>query len=322
MRRIAVLTSGGDAPGMNAGIRAVARCAVAQGVEVVGIWHGFQGLCDGDLVPLDARAVSNILQRGGTVLDTRRCEEFRYASGRARALEFLEREGIEELVVIGGEGSFRGAVALAEQGPIKVVGVPGTIDNDVYGTDYTIGFDTAVNTAVEAIDRIRDTAEALDRPFFVEVMGRTAGFIALEVGIASGAEDILISETQTDLEQIYQHLEANLRKGKKSSIIVVAEGDETGGAFRIAAEVGARVGLEYRVVILGHIQRGGPPTARDRVLASKLGVSAVEYLLEGREGHMVGEVAGKITFTPLADTYSHGKNLDNYLLRMVRILAT
>jgi 6-phosphofructokinase 1 len=321
MRKIAVLTSGGDAPGMNACIRAVVRTAEVRGIVVVGIGHGFRGLMEEDVIPLDARAVAHILQRGGTILDAGRCEEFKEVSGRARALEFLDGESIEGLVVIGGDGSFRGAVALAEEGSVKVVGVPATIDNDIYGTDYCIGFDTAVNTALEAIDRIRDTAEAVDRPFFVEVMGHTTGFIALEVGIAGGAEEVLVPETRTDVQQVCYHLDENFTKGKKSSIIVVAEGDETGGAFRVAAEVGECMGRDYRVVILGHIQRGGSPTARDRVLASKLGVAAVEYLLEGKGGDMVGEVNNQIAITPLPETYSRHKELDSNLLRLVRILA-
>lgn len=321
MQKIGVLTSGGDAPGMNACIRAIVRNAIWHKVEVVGIRCGYSGLLNGDLVELDRRAVSNTIQSGGTILETSRCEEFKTVAGRERGLQVLKEEGIEGLITIGGDGTFQGAAAIAEEGQIKVVGVPGTIDNDVYGSDYAIGFDTAVNTALEAIDRIRDTAVSLERLFFVEVMGRRSGFIALEVGLAGGAEEILIPEVETDTERLYRTLEQSFRRGKRSAIVVVAEGDEAGGAFAVARQVGEKLGIDYRVCILGHVQRGGRPTARDRIIASKLGAAAVEALLNGKEGHMVGEMKGEIVHTPLQDTWSKVKELDGYLMHLMRILA-
>ncbi len=322
LKRIGVLTSGGDAPGMNACIRAVVRCGLSRKLEVVGIRRGYAGLLEGDLVKLHARAVANIIQRGGTILETARCEEMKTAEGIKKAVQNLHREGIEGLITIGGGGTFRGALALAKAGGIKVIGVPGTIDNDVYGTDYAIGFDTAINTALSAIDKIRDTAGSLQRPFFIEVMGRDRGFIALDVGIAGGAEDILIPETETKIEELCHTIKQDFAKGKKSSIVVVAEGDEAGGAVDVAKQVGSRLGVDYRVCVLGHIQRGGSPTARDRILASKLGAAAVDALVAGKSGYMVGELEGKITFTPLRETWEKRKELDNNLLQLVKVLAT
>ena len=321
MQKIGVLTSGGDAPGMNACIRAVVRNAVSRGVEVMGIRRGYGGLLDGDMVHLPPRAVANIVQRGGAFLETSRCEEFKTAEGREKALQVLQQEGVEGLVVIGGEGSLRGAAALAEEGNIEVIGIPATIDNDIYGTDYAIGFDTAVNTALEAIDRIRDTAETLVRPFFIEVMGRRSGFIALEVGLACGAEEILIPEVKISIEELCQELGRSFNKGKRSCIIVVAENSSLRGASQVAQQVWERLKIDYRVCILGHIQRGGSPTARDRVLASKLGATAVDALLNGKWGHMVGEVNGEIVYTPLPEVWSKSKELDGYLLRLVKVLA-
>jgi 6-phosphofructokinase 1 len=239
-----------------------------------------------------------------------------------KAVEVLHKEGIEGLITLGGDGTFRGARELSDRSGVKVMGVPATIDNDVYGTDQSIGFDTAVNTALECIDKIRDTAESLQRPFFIEVMGKNRGFIALEVGVGGGAELVLVPETKTVIEKICRQIRQNIKRGKKSSIIVVAEGDEAGGVFRIAQQVWERLGIEYRVCVLGHVQRGGSPTAQDRVLGSKLGVAAVEALISGKGGCMVGEVKGEITFTPLEDTWQKVKPLDNYLLRLVPLLAT
>lgn len=321
LKKIGVLTSGGDAPGMNACIRAVVRCGVKHKLEVVGIRRGYAGLLEGDLVRLDARAVANIIQRGGTILETARCEEMKTVEGLKKAVAILQQEGIEGLITIGGGGTFRGAAALAEVGGIKVIGIPGTIDNDVYGTDYAIGFDTAINTALDAIDKIRDTAGSLQRPFFIEVMGRDRGFIALDVGIAGGAESILMPEAETKIEELCLDMRRNFRRGKKSYIVIVAEGDEAGGVFPIAQQVWERLRLDYRVCVLGHIQRGGSPTARDRILASKLGAAAVDALAGGKTGYIVGELKGKITFTPLRETWEKRKELDSNLLQLTKILA-
>jgi 6-phosphofructokinase 1 len=321
MKKIGVLTSGGDAPGMNACLRAVVRCGVSCKLEIVGIRRGYCGILDEDFVKLGNRSVSNIIQRGGTILGTARCEEMKTKEGIRKANEVLKRQGIEGLITIGGDGTFRGATALSRAGKVKVIGIPGTIDNDVYGTDYTIGFDTAVNTALDAIDKIRDTAGSLQRPFFVEVMGKCRGFIALEVGIAGGAENILIPEVETKAEQLSLNIRRNFKKGKKSSIVIVAEGDDAGGAFSIAQQVWERLKLEYRICVLGHVQRGGSPTARDRVLATKLGAAAVDALARGMSGYMVGESNGQITLTPLPETWKKRKGLDSNLLRLVKVLA-
>jgi len=321
MKKIGVLTSGGDAPGMNACIRAVVRCGVSYGLDIVGVRRGYCGILEEDFIKLDSRSVANIIYRGGTFLETARCEEMKTKEGIRKANEILKREGIEGLITIGGDGTFRGAVALAEAGNVKVIGIPGTIDNDVYGTDNAIGFDTAINTALDAIDKIRDTAGALNRLFFVEVMGKSRGFIALEVGIAGGAEDILIPEVETEIEQLSSDIRRCFKRGKKSFIVIVAEGDDAGGAFSIAQQVWERLKLEYRVCVLGHVQRGGSPTARDRVLASKLGAAAVDALVKGRAGYMVGELKGDIAFTPLRETWEKKKELDSDLLRLVKVLA-
>ena len=321
MKRIGVLTSGGDAPGMNACIRAIVRCGVSRKLEVVGIRRGFCGILEKDFIKLDKRSVANIIHRGGTFLETARCEEMKTKEGIRKANKILKQEGIEGLITIGGDGTFRGAAALAEAGNVKVIGIPGTIDNDVYGTDYTIGFDTAINTALDAIDKIRDTAGSLPRPFFIEVMGRCRGFIALEVGIAGGAEDILIPEVETKIEQLSLDISRSFKRGKKSSIVIVAEGDDAGGAFSIAQQVWERLKLEYRICVLGHVQRGGSPTAKDRVLASKLGAAAVDSVVKGMSGYMVGELKGEIAFTPLKDTWEKRKELDSNLLRLVKVLS-
>jgi len=321
MKRIGVLTSGGDAPGMNACIRAVVRCGVSRKLEVVGIHRGYCGILEEDFIELGSRSVSNIIHRGGTILETARCEEMKTREGVRKAIEILKREGIEGLITIGGDGTLRGATKLAKAGNVKIISVPSSIDNDVYGTDYTIGFDTAINTALDAIDKIRDTAGSLPRPFFIEVMGRSRGFIALEVGIAGGAEDILIPEVETEIEDLSLDIRRSFKKGKKSFIVIVAEGDEAGGAFSIAQQVWERLKLEYRICVLGHVQRGGSPTARDRVLASRLGAAAVEALVEGMSGYMVGELNGEIAFTPLKDSWGKRKELDSNLLRLVKVLA-
>jgi 6-phosphofructokinase 1 len=321
MKKIGVLTSGGDAPGMNACVRAVVRCGISSGLEVVGIRRGYCGILEEDFLKLSSRSVANIIYRGGTILETARCEEMKTEEGVKKADEVLRRQGIEGLITIGGDGTLRGATALAEEKNVRVVSVPSTIDNDVYGTDYTIGFDTAVNTALDAIDKIRDTAGSLQRLFFVEVMGRSRGFIALEVGIAGGAEDILIPEVETRIDQLSLDIERSFKRGKRSSIVIVAEGDEAGGAFSIAQQVWERLKLEYRICVLGHVQRGGSPTARDRVLASKFGAAAVNALVKGMSGYMVGELKGDMAFTPLRETWEKRKQLDSDLLRLVKVLA-
>ncbi len=321
MKKIGVFTSGGDAPGMNACVRAVVRAAIYNGLEVVGIQYGYEGMIEGRFVDLQARSVSNIIQRGGTILRTARSEEFRTPEGRAIAAKNLKGADIDALVAIGGDGTFQGATRLQEEHNIRVVGVPGTIDNDLYGTDFTIGYDTAVNTAMEAIDKIRDTAASHDRLFYVEVMGRDAGFIAMEVGISSGSEHIAIPETQTDINELKEALIAS-KSHKSSAIIIVAEGEESGGALSIAEKIKDAAGYDYRICVLGHIQRGGTPTARDRMLASRLGVAAVDALLEGQSGVMVGDIHGKIAHTSLAETWTKRKSIDKDLWRLASILAT
>lgn len=319
--RIAVLTSGGDAPGMNACIRAVVRTGRYRGCDVLGVIRGFWGLIDDRFEPLTSRDVGNIIHRGGTVLETSRCKPFLEPEGRGKAAENLRRHRVHGLIVIGGDGTFRGAEALSVEQGIRVVGVPGTIDNDLYGTDYTIGYDTATNTALSAIDRLRDTAFSHERLFFVEVMGRNSGFIALEAGIAGGAEDVVVPESETDVDALCRSIQGALSRGKKGLIVVVAEGDEGGGALPLAEKVKARLNMEYRVTILGHIQRGGSPTARDRIRASRLGAAAVEALLEGKDRIMVGTQAGSIVHVPLRDTFEKRKPFDFDLLRMVQMLA-
>jgi len=320
MRRIGLLTSGGDAPGMNAAIRAVVRHALGRSLEVIGIRRGYAGLLAGELQPLTRAGVANIIQHGGTILGTSRSAEFLHPDGRARAAVVLRGAGIDGLVVVGGDGTFRGATLLAEEQRYPVAGVPGTIDNDVWGTDFTIGFDTAVNTALGAIDRIRDTAASHERIFLVEVMGRTSGDIALGVGVAGGAEDVIIPEFPTDLLALAAELRHSWERGKRSSIIVVAESGEQGRSFRIAEEIGRLTGLEPRVCVFGHIQRGGTPTARDRVLASRLGTAAVDILLAGG-GMMAGEACGTVVHVPLRDTWEQRRMASTDLLTLVRDLV-
>lgn len=315
MNRIAVLTSGGDSPGMNAAIRAVVRMGIDRGLSVFGVYRGFDGLIDGCLEQLSSTMVSNIIQRGGTILHSARSPRFFDASPREQAARTLADRGIEGLVVVGGDGSFRGANCLHQEHGVQVVGVPATIDNDIWGSDYTIGFDTAVNTALSAIDKIKDTAAAHDRLFLVEVMGRDAGFIALEVGVGSGAEEILIPETRTDLKALSDLIRARREKGRTSSLVVVAEGDEEGNAYQIAAKLEQLSGLESHVTVLGHVQRGGAPTAADRVLATKLGWAAVEALIDGAAPCMVGEQDHEVTRHPLADSWTQKKKLDGTFLK-------
>ena len=321
MKKVGILTSGGDAPGMNACIRAAVRAALASNLEIFGIKWGYAGLIRGETIPLDRRAVANIIHQGGTILGTARSEEFKTNEGRAKAIKVLEGVGIDGLILIGGDGTFRGGTLLSQECGVSIVGIPGTIDNDCYGTDYTIGFDTAINTALEAIDRIRDTATAHDRLFFVEVMGRHTGFIALESGIAGGAEELLIPEVPISVDELCLRLERNFKAGKRSAIVVVAETEQPGDSFRLAQEIKDKAGFDSRVCILGHIQRGGSPTARDRVLASKLGAVAVQALSNGKTGCMIGEVNREIVYTPLKDTWEKKKQLHPGLTNLLKILA-
>jgi 6-phosphofructokinase 1 len=314
------LTSGGDAPGMNAAIRAVTRIALLNGLRVVGVRHGYAGLVNGDFIELRAFSVSNIIQRGGTILKTARCEEFHTPEGRAKAAEQMHRIGLDALVLIGGDGTFEGGTKFNEEHGFPVVGVPSTIDNDLVGIDWTIGYDTAVNTAIYNIDKIRDTADALERTFYIEVMGRSSGFIALDVGLSCGAEYIAIPEIETSIDVLLE-LFKRQRATKRSNIIIVAENEESTGAMSLAQRVKEANGIDYRVTILGHIQRGGSPTARDRILASKLGAAAVGALLEGKTCVMAGEVAGQICFTDMRETWENRKPIDSTLVELAALLA-
>lgn len=313
MKRIGVLTSGGDAPGMNAAVRAVVRKAIYHGVEVAGVYYGYQGLIDGKIETLEAGDVGDIIQRGGTKLFSARCEDFKNDEGQLKAIEQMKKHGLEGLVVIGGDGSYRGAMALTQKG-FPCVGVPGTIDNDIPGTDYTIGFDTALNTVIEAIDKIRDTATSHERTFIIEVMGRDAGDLALWAGLAGGAETILIPEESYDFNDMIERLEKGKKRGKKHSIIIVAEGVMNGN--ELAKLVEEKAGFETRVSVLGHIQRGGSPTARDRVLGSLFGARAVETLLEGRGGRAIGMKNHQVVDYDMtkAFTESHDADMSLYTL--------
>lgn len=323
IKRIGVLTSGGDAPGMNAAIRAVVRTGNYYHLKVYGITHGYEGLIAGEITPMPNHTVANIIQRGGTILKTARSDKFITKKGMQKAYDSLKKHGIEGLVVIGGDGSFRGGLEFGNLFDFPVIGVPGTIDNDLYGTDFTIGYDTAINTVVEAVDKLRDTAASHNRLFFVEVMGRDAGFIALRSGIACGAEDILVPETATNLKDLIRRLESGRRKNKTSGIIIVAEGDELGGAFEVARKVKERFSeYETRVTIIGHLQRGGSPTCMDRVLASRLGYEAVLGLRKGMRGVMVGQVNKEIVYVPFEKATKHNADINHTLLDMALILST
>jgi 6-phosphofructokinase 1 len=321
MRRIAVLTSGGDAPGMNAAVRAVARAADASGVHTLGVEDGFAGLIEGRLRSLSPRDVSGILHLGGTVLGTARSPRFRTTEGRRQALKHLDLAEVDGLVVIGGDGSFRGADALAREGHVKVVGIPGTIDNDLGGTDYTLGFDTAVNTALEAIDRVRDTAASHGRLFFIEVMGRHAGWIALYSALAGGATDVLVPEEPTDIAEVRERVRRSFELGKRFCLVVVAEGDDAGGAYTVADRVTEGLDVDYRVSTLGHMQRGGRPTMRDRLLGSLLGDAAVRALAKGRNRVMLGEQRGKVATTAFKTTWSRIDRAPDELLALMYRLA-
>ncbi|RPE12099.1 6-phosphofructokinase [Chitinophaga lutea] len=323
VNNIAVLTSGGDAPGMNAAIRAVVRTGLYHHLNVFGVMYGYKGMLTGEIFPMESKSVANIIQRGGTVLKTARCKEFYEADGRKKAYENLKKFGIDGLVVIGGDGSFKGAQKFSQEFDIPCIGLPGTIDKDIAGSDFTIGFDTAVNTAVEAIDKIRDTADAHDRLFIIEVMGRDAGYIALHSGIATGAEHILMPERKTDIDDVINDLMANERRQKMVNLIVVAEGDEFGGANEVARHVKERMPqLDTRVCILGHIQRGGSPTCIDRLIASRMGYAAVDALMEGTHNVMIGIVNNKIQYTPLDKAVKAKQKIDPEWFKIVKILAS
>ena len=322
MKKIALLTSGGDAPGMNACIRAVVRGGIYNRIEVTGIMRGFEGMIDGDFIKLESTSVSNIIQRGGTILKTARSSRFMNGEGRKLAYENLAKAGIEGVIAIGGDGTFRGGSVFNREYNIPFIGIPGTIDNDLAGTDYTIGYDTAINTVVTAVDKIRDTAASHDRLFFVEVMGRDAGCIALLSGIGVGAEAILIPESKTYIDKLISTLERGWKRQKMSSIIIVSEGDDQGGAYEIAKKVKEKFNnYDTRVSVLGHMQRGGSPTCMDRILATRLGLGAVEAFIAGKTNVMIGMINHKIVFTPFEKAIKHRKRLDEELVRLTDILS-
>lgn len=321
MKKIGVLTSGGDSPGMNACLRAVVRTAMYHNMEVVGFYRGYEGLIDNAHLNLDHKSVSNIIHRGGTILKTARSERFRTEAGVRQAAETLRSHQLEGLVIIGGDGSFRGAIELSKHIDIPIVGCAGTIDNDLVGTDFTIGYDTAINTVIEALDKLRDTAESHDRIFVVEVMGRDAGLIALRTAIAAGAEALLVPEIKNDVDKLLTHMK-NWRSSKSSKIVIVAEGDESGGAYKIADIIRKEIPQsEVRVSILGHIQRGGNPTCMERVNASILGYQAVNGLLEGHRNEMVGLINKEVVYTPFEKAVKHIETLSPDMLRLLDILS-
>ena len=322
VNHIGLLTSGGDSPGMNAAIRAVVRTALAGGTTVTGIMRGFSGLLDGEFMKMTPRSVSNIIQLGGTILKTSRCLDFYEVEGRSRAARILEGKGIDCVVGVGGNGTFRGLNLLGKEHGIRVIGVPGTIDNDIPGTDITIGFSTAANTALESIDKIRDTAASHDRLFFIEVMGRHCGALALEVGLAGGAEAILIPEVDVDLDRVGQVVLDGRKRGKRSFIIVVAEGALEGGAMAAARGIKERTGADFRVSVLGHVQRGGSPTSYDRALASRMGREAVVALVSGETDCMVAAICNEIKLIPLSVTWEEKTDTDLDLLGVAEITAS
>ena len=323
IKKIGVMTSGGDAPGMNAAIRAVVRACSYYNVDCIGVYRGYQGLIDGDFENLSARHVSNIINRGGTILKTARSKEFKTKEGRAKAYQHLKNAKIDALVLIGGDGTFTGGMVFNNEYNFPCIGIPGTIDNDIFGTNYTIGFDTALNTVVEVIDKIRDTASSHNRLFFVEVMGRDAGFIALNAGVGAGAEEILIPEEDMGLDRLLESLKRSKRSGKSSSIVVVAEGDKIGkNVFELADYVEENLKqYEVRVSVLGHMQRGGSPSCFDRVLASRLGVSAVELLLDGKTNLMVGLINNKVQTTDMEKAVKGHHTINRELLRVSDIMS-
>lgn len=322
VKKIGVLTSGGDAPGMNAAIRAVVRTAIYHDLQVVGIRGGYNGLIEGNFTKMGPRSVSNIINLGGTILKSARSTEFRSKEGREKAFENCKKEGIDALVCIGGDGTFTGAQVFSEEFGIKVIGIPGTIDNDIFGTDNTIGYDTALNTAMEAIDKIRDTATSHSRIFFIEVMGRDAGFIALNSGIATGALDILIPEQNDSMEEMLTTFKKAQKRGKTSSIVVIAEGETLGSTYELAQRTAEEFPeADIRVTILGHIQRGGSPSCADRVLASRLGYGAVIGLMKGLSSVMAGLQANQLVYTPIEDAIKKHNEINQDLLQISEILA-
>lgn len=321
LQKIGLLTSGGDAPGMNAAIRSVVRTAIASNIEVLGIQGGYSGILNNRFIELKQNSVANIIQRGGTMLKTGRAPEFLRPEVRAQAAQNLRAAGVQGLVTIGGDGTFQGAHLLHTEHGIQVVGLPGTIDNDIYGTEETIGFDTALNTALEAIDRIRDTAASHDRLFIVEVMGRDSGFIAIDVGVAGGAEEVFIPETLANVDQAIQSVKRGIARGKGSSILVAAEGQKVGRAYDLAEQIRRKAGFEAKVCVLGHVQRGGPPTARDRILASRLGFSAVRALQQGLSDIMIGIQAGQIVPVSLKDSTTKKRRVPSELIELAQLLA-
>ncbi|BDC99585.1 6-phosphofructokinase [Persicobacter psychrovividus] len=321
MKKIAVLTSGGDAPGMNAALRAVVRAATYYGMEVYGVKRGFDGLIQGDIYKMKSYSVSNIISLGGTILKTARSVEFHSKEGRDKAFEHLRSRDIEGLVVIGGDGTMNACLRFSEAYSFPVVGIPGTINNDLYGTDFTIGFDTAVNTALDAIDKIRDTANSHDRIFFVEVMGRDAGYIAIQTGIGGGAELVMVPETETSIQDVISTLQAGWDRSKSASIVVTAEGNAEGSALDIAQKVKEHINnKDIKITTLGHIQRGGAPSAFDRILSSRLGLAAVEALRNGNHGKMVGIIKDEISYTDFKTAIETPKPLNEELVRLVEIL--
>ena len=324
VKKIGVLTSGGDSPGMNAAIRSVVRTCAYHNIECVGIYRGYEGLMEGDFKKMDARSVKGIINKGGTILKSARSEEFKTKEGRQKAFKQLKESNVDGLVVVGGDGSFTGALIFNQEFNFPVIGIPGTIDNDIFGTSHTLGFDTALNTVVDAIDKIRDTASSHNRLFFIEVMGRDVGHIALNVGIAGGAEEILIPEEDLGLDRLVESLNKSRKSGKSSSIVVVAEGDKIGkNIFELKDYVDENMdGYDVRVSVLGHMQRGGPPSCFDRVLASRMGVKAVESLLEGQTNYMVGLLNNKIALTPLSNAIKGKSKINLELLRVSDIMST
>ena len=319
---IGILTSGGDAPGMNAAIRAITRAAIFNGIDVKGIYRGYRGLLTGEIIPFKTNNVSNIIQQGGTILKTARCLEFKEPEGRKQAYDTMQKEGIDALVVIGGDGSLSGARVFAQEYNIPIVGLPGTIDNDLFGTDTTVGYDTALNTIMECVDKIRDTASSHERLFFIEVMGRDAGFLALNGALAVGAEAAIIPEIGTEVDQLEMLIEHGFRKTKNSSIVLVAESEITGGAMGMAELVKQRYPqYDVRVTILGHLQRGGSPTAADRILASRMGAAAIEALMEDQRNVMIGIQNEQIVYVPFSKAIKNDKPINRELLNTLRILS-
>tara|TARA_B100000579_G_scaffold194721_1_gene159111 strand:- start:373 stop:1350 length:978 start_codon:yes stop_codon:yes gene_type:complete len=323
IKKIGVLTSGGDAPGMNAAVRSVVRSCVYNNVKITGILFGYQGIIDNKMKPMDARSVNNIINKGGTILKTARCEEFISENGRKKAYDNIKKNEIDALIVIGGDGTFTGSMIFQKEFSIPIIGIPGTIDNDIYGTQFTIGYDTALNTVVNAIDKIRDTAISHNRLFFVEVMGRDAGHIAINAGIGAGAEEILVPEANMGLERLLDSLKRSEKSGKSSSIVVVAEGDKTGkNVFEIASYIEKNMPeYEVRVSVMGHMQRGGSPSCFDRVLASRMGVYAVEKLLSGESNSMIGIINNEMTLCPLEKAIKGKSEINKNLIRVSDILS-